>query len=182
MINTVDRLHEVWECLEELFETHYGHKSPLPERQMVVQFCGLLKNLQCVTQHAQEKSDPVTCTTLLMFVELDLNHLHENAKINALLNHEIHPMVKGIRKGLRYSLDNRFFKRYAKHVTSIGSGAPAKSKLLEMASVMHPAYAKLPFLDKTIERINMIRRSKPIQNGLQNGIHQRIIDMAVRVP
>ncbi len=186
VVNTLERLLEVWECLEELFETHYGQKLPLPERKMVVHFCGLLKNLKCVTQHAQAKSDPVSCTTLLMLIELDLNHLHENAQINAndsvLQNHEIHPMVKKIRKNLRDSLDNRFFNRYAKHGTSVGSGAPAKSNLLEMASVMHPAYAKLSFLDKTIERINgglPFEEVNQFKMDYKNGIHQQIIDMAV---
>lgn len=59
-VATMERLLEVWECLEELFVTHCGEVLPLRDKKFVEQFCGLLKALKLIHQHAQDKKDPAT--------------------------------------------------------------------------------------------------------------------------
>ena len=188
VVRTLERILEVWDCLDELYITHFGRVFPLPERSVIQQLVGLFNYVKDIQVHSQSRANPVSCTTLLKMLDLDRKHLHQNASID--LEHSVvesfavHPIVKTTREVLRSAIDKRFYDRYAKNPPARGSGAPAKSMLLEMATVMHPAYAKLSCLDSVIRRRNEHLTNEEAHlfvHNLKSGIQKKVIDLAILV-
>lgn len=186
---TLQRLVDVWECLIELYETHFGEQIPLPDRDVIEQLCGLFSYVKDVQVNAQCREYPISCFTLLQMLELDKDHLCENSSIGLkdgimVESNDLAPLVKTTRKVLREAIDKRFYNRYHQNPPPRGSGSPATSFLLEMATVMHPAYSRLSCLDTIIARVNGDLTEGELHQfklNLKNTIQKKIIDLAVRV-
>jgi hypothetical protein len=158
VVLTLSRTLELYDCLVELYNTHFGQPIPIPERLVIDQLCSLFRYVKDIQVHSQSRRSPVACTTLLMLLDLDRKHLHENADLQlengVVVNHDVLPVVKTTRKVLRRSIDKRFYDRYSMQPNSRGSGKPATSMLLEMATLCHPSYCQLSCLNPIIHRVN----------------------------
>ena len=112
VVRTLERILEVWECLVELYDTHYGKVFPLPDKEVVKQLMGLLSYVKDVQVHSQTRKYPVSCTTLLMMLDLDHKHLHEHASIeikgSVSESFSICPLVQKTRSVLLPSIDKRY--------------------------------------------------------------------------
>lgn len=175
---TMGRVIRLWECIQELHTHHYEKAFPLEEYKVeIFQIFILLEKIKHVQEHAQTEIYPVACTTLLKLVELR-HELLPNKPIvgdsTTIPVSEINPHVKVYRQDLLESVDKRYFNRFRNGV-SRGSGKPAESFLLEMTTVMHPAYKKLSFLDAVLESMGI----DPV--AIKDMIKNKVIDLAIRI-
>lgn len=125
--------------------------------------------------HSQCERKPVACTTLLNLVEFVNNNSSEKA-----INYE--ETTIPIDHDLLNGLDKRFFNRYCiESKNERGAGSPSDSMLLEMATVMHPAYKQLSFLDKIISERNVNTGTLDSLSHVKALIHKQVIDLAIKV-
>lgn len=184
VVETMDRIIKLWDCLSELHQCHYEVPFPLATHKDVIeQVYGILQQIRFVQHHSQTEKFPVACTTLLMMAELKSGILKKGKAITireGVTLNDIHPEVEVFRASLDESLNKRFYNRYSvDYKTTRGAGAPADSFLLEMATVMHPAYKRLTLLDKMIEDRN---QDKPnAVKSIKEMIHEKVIALAIEV-
>lgn len=62
-IKSLERTLKLWWCLEDLYQTHFGHEFPLKEMRIdIEQIGGLLHKLKELQEHSQNNDIPVSCT------------------------------------------------------------------------------------------------------------------------
>lgn len=192
-VATLERILLLWTCLEKLYSTYFGEQFPLSgKKEIIQQVCAILNRIKLIQEHSQTSSHPVACTTLLLLLEFEAKQLQSESDIK-LPNGEtiectnVHLVVRQFRQLLSDALNKRFFDRYRKwHAcdSTRGSGAPATSNLLEMATVMHPSYKRLSCLDGIVKRrthAEFHNRISAIQEDVKRSIHEKVISLATRV-
>lgn len=180
-----ERIVKLWDCLEQFYIQHRGEDFFLNlHKNQIFQISGILNNLRDIQVHAQTESVPVACTTILHLVEFEIELAEERPlKIGrtTIPFEQMEPEVIQFRRNLLECMNKRFFNRYCSTPpSSRGSGAPADSMLLEMASVMHPAYKHLSFLSNVIERRSPESRPEHVSQ-VKKSIHRKVIELGISV-
>lgn len=140
--------------------------------------------------HAETMQYHVARTSLVMQLEFyHFTFLNGDLQVSSTrsipVNH-FHPTVQVTRKLLREALKKRFFNRYSHNRlinSSRGAGKPNNSYLLEMATVLHPAYKKLSCLNEAIVSIADVDTER-LRNTIvkvKQDVHTKILDLANRV-
>ena len=187
IVNMLERVVKLWSCLNDLYEYYWKKPFPLPSKHELEQLYGLFNEVKFIQEHSQTRSHPVTCTTFLMLLDLDCKVLEPGSSIKVSDNQtvadgDLVPFVKKVRTDLHRSLDKRFYNRFREtHRESRGSGAPAEDCLLEMATVMHPAYKKLTCLNKTYDRINDSQGDPGAKDQFKKKIYEKVVALAKKV-
>lgn len=193
LVTAFERILRIWPCLVELYEIYYGESFPLlNDRNVIEQLYGLFRHLKIIQEHTQFRTHPVSCTTLLMLLEFEQGELQEGSDITInerkkIPSSNIEPLVEKVRTALRGAIHKRFYNRYRLETradeSKRGSGAPSSSFLLEMATVMHPAYKNLKCLDGVIAQHTGENPTQVISNQreVKKKIHDSVIALAHRV-
>ena len=189
IVTMLERVIKLWPCLLDLYYQYYKIPFPL-DFDTIEQLYGLFNSVKFIQQHAQTQSHPVTCTTLLMLLELD-DHLLPGSPIKisdekSVPSSDIVPLVERVRTALRSALEKRFYFRYKSNIPRgerRGSGAHAENYVFEMATVMHPAYKKLSCLNNIHVRMNDAEGDDVdlIKDTLKQKIYGKILSLAETV-
>lgn len=193
VFTTLERILKLWSYLTMLYNTQIGDSFPLQGKYEVIeQLVALFRGIKRIQKHAETLQYPVACTTLVMLLSFERKELQLTSNIT-LANGTVVPYqaikeeVQATRRQLKEALNRRFLNRYITDgdcSRGRGAGKPAEFYLWEMATVMHPSYESLSFLNYALkQKVNPDYSffSDEMVARFCNGIHEKVISLAYRV-